>query len=44
MTKLIFSKKMKVITVAGGILLSAIFLCGFLFFLFTELDLVKKSV
>ncbi|MBM7024100.1 hypothetical protein [Treponema sp. Marseille-Q4523] len=37
MTKLTFSKKMKVITVAGGILLSAIFLCGFLFFLFTEL-------
>ena len=36
MIKLTFSKKMKVVAVASGIFLSAAFLFGFLFFLFTE--------
>ena len=36
MTKLTFSKKMKVVAVASGISLSATFLFGFLYFLLTE--------
>ena len=40
MTKLTFSKQMKVIAVAGGFFISALLLCGFLFFLFTELHSV----
>ena len=36
MIKLTFSKEMKVVAVASGIFLSAVFLFGFLFFLLTE--------